>query len=266
MILEKIILPDFIIIGANKAGTTSIAKYLSQHPEIDMSSVKEPMFFSSNPFNHGADKKSATLGNPSFVHTISEYSNLFNSQKATTNCFGEASTSYLANARTSSTLIYKLIPNVKIVVILRNPVSRAISAYRMCVASGIESRTFYEIVSSVGEQDLILHEQGVREYIRNGLYSQLLQPYTKLFGSSNILYLTYDELCLDANKLLNKIVTFIPKKPFKFSTSIKYNALSKKDKSKMSINDESVNLLKNFYKSDILKTSALTNLDLSDWI
>ena len=52
-----IILPDFIIIGANKAGTTSVANYLNSHPAIQMSSIKEPMFFTADP---GKERSSIT--------------------------------------------------------------------------------------------------------------------------------------------------------------------------------------------------------------
>ena len=69
----SIILPDFIIIGANKAGTTSIANYLAQHPEIKISTVKEPMFFSSEPNYNSASLKDSSLGKPYFARTLKEY-------------------------------------------------------------------------------------------------------------------------------------------------------------------------------------------------
>jgi hypothetical protein len=261
----NIILPDFIIIGANKAGTTSIANYLLQHPEIRISAVKEPMFFSSDPTKISAEKSQATLKKPYFTVTLNEYSSMFENYSSTVKCFGEASTSYLANPFLTSQLIKKIVPSVKLIAILREPASRALSAYKMCLGNKIEDRSFKEIVRDVTKQTTIQKNHGVKEYIRNGLYSQLLIPYLDLFERHQILFLRYDDLNQDAATFMNMIAYFLGVSPFFFKTDKRYNSAEDNLKDPIRIEKEDFERLRNFYQKDIAKTEKITGLDLSKW-
>jgi hypothetical protein len=261
----NIILPDFIIIGANKAGTTSIANYLSQHPEIRISAVKEPMFFSSDPTKISAEKNQATLKKPYFTATLNEYSSMFENYASTIKCFGEASTSYLANPFLTSKLIRKIVPNVKLIAILREPASRALSAYKMCLGNNIEDRSFKDIVRDAAKQTTIQKNHGVKEYIRNGLYSQLLRPYLDFFERHQILFLRYDDLNQDAGTFMNEIASFLDVSPFVFKTDIRFNSAKDNLKKTIRIEKEDFERLKIFYQKDIKTTEKITGLDLSDW-
>lgn len=259
-------LPDFIIIGANKAGTTSVASYLTQHPEICISKVKEPMFFSSDPARASAGLKNATLANPYFAITLDEYSGMFNAASDRVRFFGEASTSYLANPRQSAQLIKKIVPDVKIIAILREPASRAISAYKMCYGNGIENRPFAEVVSEIDTQGRILDRHGVKEYVRNGLYSQLLRPYVSFFDRQNLLFVKYDELAEMPDKVMGLILEFIGASPYQFDTSVKSNTESDHLKDPVAIEEEHVRRLRSFFRDDIRATQDMTSLDLSSWL
>lgn len=258
-------LPDFIIIGANKAGTTSVANYLSQHPEVKISTVKEPMFFSSSPAVHSAGREDATLAKPYFAVTLDEYSSMFVSDPGQELVFGEASTSYLANPY-SATLIKKIVPDVRLITILREPASRAISAYKMCYGSGLEQRSFAEVIDNLEGQANILKCHGVKEYVRNGLYSQLLQPYFNLFDRRHLLFLTYDDLSNTPRKVMSKILAFVGASPYEFDLSVKSNTEADYLNSPIEIQDGLVRRLRNFYQGDILATEKMCGLDLSTWM
>lgn len=128
------ILPNFLIIGAAKSGTSSIYDYLKQHPQIYMSSIKEPIFFAFEgeqidefgPFNDDPLAK-GTLTNS--ATNIDDYQALFrdvDGEKA----IGEASVRYLYFSK-SPNRIKKYIPEAKLIAILRNPVDRAYSHFLM---------------------------------------------------------------------------------------------------------------------------------------
>ena len=106
-------LPDFLIVGAQKAGTTSCYLYLREHPQIQMYCPKEVQFFS---FNYHKGKNWYTSHAP--LSSVIKQNTLL----------GEASPYYLLHPHTPRR-IHELIPSVKLIVLLRNPTTRAISHY-----------------------------------------------------------------------------------------------------------------------------------------
>jgi len=107
-------LPNFIIIGAMKAATTSAYTYLLQHPDIYMPKVKEPMFFN----NYKQENDYLIKGRKGVKNrTLEKYKSLFNNVK-NEKAIGEASPAYILNEMAPK-LIKELIPQVKIIAILR---------------------------------------------------------------------------------------------------------------------------------------------------
>ncbi len=263
----SIILPDFVIIGANKAGTTSVANYLNSHPEIKISDVKEPMFFSTDPLKISTSKRKSNLKSPFFTSTLESYSSLYASHSANVKLFGEASTSYLAIPQKSAYLLRKLVPDVKIIVILREPVSRAISAYKMCYGSGVEERSFAEVVKDSISHTSILTGHGVKQYVRNGLYNQLLQEFYRYFAKKQILILNYDKLVADAEGFMSEILAFLKIKEFSFDMRKRYNTEKDNLKENILINESDINILKKTYYNEILELSRnLKNFSLDRWL
>lgn len=135
--------PNFFIVGAAKSGTTSLYHYLKQHPEIYMSPVKEPKYFlaSINKFPHNGpgdievDKK--------IIRTWDEYLKLF-SNASVEKCIGEASCGYLYYCELVAPSIKRISPEAKIIIVLRNPVERAFSAYCYLFREGRETLSFEE--------------------------------------------------------------------------------------------------------------------------
>ena len=122
-------LPNFIIIGAAKAGTTALYHYLADHPQVFMSKLKETNFFA-----FGLDAEGRLLyGDPDVhrypVQTLADYETLF-TDAGTAAAIGEASPIYLECPQ-SAGRIRDLIPNARIICCLRHPVDRAYSDYQM---------------------------------------------------------------------------------------------------------------------------------------
>lgn len=117
-------LPTFLIVGAPKAGTTSLYHYLRSHPDVFMSEAKEPHYFSY-----------AGEGQPAWgMRSLDAYEALFDSvhgERAT----GEASTWYLYS-ETAAEEIYRALPNTQIIILLRNPIGRAYSSWSYRVQMG----------------------------------------------------------------------------------------------------------------------------------
>lgn len=263
----EIVLPDFVVIGANKAGTTSVANYLNMHQRIQMSRVKEPMFFSTTPSQISADASEASLANPFFTLTLSEYSAMFESDKDGDLIYGEASTAYLANPAISSSLMRKIVPEVKIIAILRDPVERAISAYKMCYGNKIEERCFKEIV----DVSLCHHEvagaNGVRDYVRNGLYYQLLEPYLRFFDRGQILLTSYDWLCDDPHGFLGNIFGFLGLESAYVDVKARFNTAEENlNMMTAAVSEYDVDRLREFYRDENLRLQSVIDFDISHWI
>ena len=125
-------LPNFLIVGAAKSGTTSLFEYLAQHPEVYVAVCKELHYFSDAPY-------------PKLANSDKEYENLFVgiiNEKA----IGESSVSYLSDTE-APYRINKLLKDVKIIILLRNPVDRAYAQWGHMYRLGYEKLTFSQGLS-----------------------------------------------------------------------------------------------------------------------
>ncbi len=131
-------LPDFLIVGAAKSGTTSLQHYLVNHPEIFLNEKKELRFFSGLENNYvGPDDD---IINKIVTLTISEYKRYFKLAKQNQK-IGDISPDYLARYRQSIKNIKKYLDDPKIVIILRNPVTRAFRI--ISIKEGRVEKLFY---------------------------------------------------------------------------------------------------------------------------
>ena len=211
-------LPNFIIIGSERSGTTSLYQYLRQHFDVFMSAVKETNFFA---YEEGPADRPWDFGRDPFpVKTLDEYRALFQGcrdEKA----IGEASPAYFFS-RHAAERIHRVIPDVKLIAILRNPVERAHSAYRLQVTRGLERRTFDQALQDEAER---CDESVLRRYRFPGLYHQHLGPYLELFDRSRIAFLLYDDLVVDAARLMRTLFEFLEVDPgFRPEVGTRYNS------------------------------------------
>ncbi|NEO53881.1 MAG: sulfotransferase [Okeania sp. SIO3B5] len=144
-------MPNFLMIGAPKAGTTSLYEYLKQHPQVYLSEIKEPHFFSFEGRTQGFNDPSRANFIRKKVTKIEDYKKLFEEVKDEV-AIGEASTSYIYIPEAVER-IKKYVPDVKIIAILRNPADRAFSHYLQHRKNGTE--VFLDFADALKEeQDL----------------------------------------------------------------------------------------------------------------
>ena len=216
-------LPNFLIIGAAKAGTTSIAHYISQHPDIFVSKIKEPYFFS---FEGENLLKCCGPGDQevlkSAVTELSSYRKLFADVK-NESVLGEASVSYLYTPRACER-IYNYVPDVKLIAILRNPIEQAYSSFLHQLREGYENTRDFQEALDQEQKRLDIGWMYFWGYKRNGYYSKLLKPYYDKFKPDKIKIFLYEDLISDLQGLIREIFSFLNVDPhFKPELSIRYN-------------------------------------------
>jgi len=173
--------PDFMIIGVQKAGTTALKIYLLQHPDIWMSK-DEIHYFDTQPFR----------GDRWYLNHFQRMDK-FVGEKTPGYIYHEHAVKHLA----------KLCPDTKLIVLLRNPVSRAYSEYKMLRLNGYYHESFEQVVFKDGE---IFERPAV---IRRGLYVEQLKRLYKYFNKNQILVLKAEDLHNNKQEVVNQVTDFI---------------------------------------------------------
>lgn len=192
--------PNFFIVGAAKAGTTSLHAYLSVHPQVFMPSLKEPHYFADFELSPEFDN---------FLPVIRrrrDYQDLFKDSGGFA-AIGEASPSYLCDAEAAER-IKSAIPNAKIIISLRNPVERAYSHYLMDFNRGSESLPFEQAL----EFDLARQEKGwgkSSQYIELGLYARQVKSFVDTFGRERVYVVLFEDLVRDTRATMQGIARFL---------------------------------------------------------
>lgn len=296
-------MPNFLIIGAAKSGTTSIFYYLQQHPEIYLSPQKETNFFAYE----GRIPDYRWWGNPptrilESITDIQMYQKEFVGVKE--KAIGEASILYLYHPRAPER-IFDYIPDVRIITILRNPVERAYSSYLNLRRDGREPhKVFLEALRDEGNR---IKSNWAWDYYYQefGKYHQQLLRYFNLFPESNIKVYLYDDLVSNHQALIKDIFNFLSvDDTFSPDFSIKYNPsgeprsrifqdLIQKNSTlksgvkrilpqgirgsikqrliganlhKPPIEDDTYKYLLDLYHDEIVKLQKLINRDLTHWL
>ena len=298
-------LPNFLIVGTAKAGTTSLYYYLKEHPEIYLSPTrKELRFFSGMRGDFKGPKDEAV--NKSITKSLEEYRQFFlnvTDEKA----IGDISPDYLYYYSTAVKNIKKYLKDPKIIIVLRNPVDRAFSQYLHFLRDGREHLSFEEAIKSERTRKESNWEWAWR-YTEVGFYYKQVKAYLENFSEvriylyddlrSNIkkilkdifLYLFVDDSFIPSNisekfnvsgipknKLLHKFLT--KKNPVKSAITpfVKIiiaentkrrlkNKLLQKNLEKPQMKPETREYLINLYREDILKLQDLIKRDLSHWL
>lgn len=179
-----LILPDFIIAGAPRSGTTWLYQMLARHPGVHMAAPArpEPKFF---------------LVDELYERGLEHYSRTWFAAAPPDRLCGEKSTNYLESA-IAARRIRNDVPGVKLVFILREPVERAYSNYLWSRMNGMESETFERALELEQERERAV--SGAKRFSRphayfsRGLYADLLHPYYALFPREQILCLRCEDI------------------------------------------------------------------------
>ena len=228
------------------------------------------MFFLSHPSPHSAGKVVAVEDGFFIPEYVTQYSELFEGPidgPGDDVLFGEASTAYLANSRECAMWIRKLCPGVKLIAVLRNPVERAISAYKMYFGQGMESRSFAEIIASYAQDAKWDEPRGGQDYIQLGFYARMLAPFYNYFPRGQILAIPYEHFQGDPQATLKEVLAFLclPGQELDHTTRLNSSALHLGER-KLDIDEGALCVLNEIYREDIKNTALLTGLDLSGWL
>ena len=298
-------LPNFLIVGAAKSGTTSLYHYLKQHPEIYIPNRKECRYFSQMPGNFKGPKDDEVV-NKTIIKSLDEYKGLFqdvSNEKA----IGDMSPDYLYYYVNSIKNIRNICSdNVKIIIILRNPVERTYSHYLHYVRSGREGLSFEDALAQEElrknknwewawfYKDVSFYYEQVKAYLENFNQVKIYLFEDLKFNKLSLMRSMFRVLNVDESFVpdtsarynvsgapKNKFIHGLLYKPNLFKTGINavVNTVLSKEKAriyktklrvkmtkKAQIKPETKEYLKNLYQKNILKLQDLIGRDLSVWL
>ena len=211
------------IIGAMRSGSSSIASYLKQHPSVYDSRVKEPNFM----IYHNHEQKylrsdGSVMELPNYATELEHYKDLYSNMDEGALAI-DASSSYISY-RQAAENIKALYPDAYILVTLREPIERAVSAYKFNRARGTELRTdFMKILEDeIAEKDSEIFAPW--RYIHCGRYEQNLKPYFERFSKDRMYIQSFDDFKEDPLKALTRISEFLGLEDFQYDSSHKVNS------------------------------------------
>ena len=204
---------DFMVIGAEKCGTTSLFQYLAQHPRIASPIEKEIDFFDQE-YKHGLDWYLAhfpAFGDGAFGERESGEGAIAH-KKITSQIVGETSANYLYNKLVPER-VHQHFPNVQLVVLLRHPVDRTLSRYNMMVRNGNEARSLETVISQeMAQIQKATTAEGIPwpvlnrcRHIGNSLYAYHLQHWLAHFSREQLLAIQSESLFTQSQATLGTL-------------------------------------------------------------
>jgi hypothetical protein len=205
-------MPNFLVIGAMKSGTTSLYHYLKQHPQIYVSPGKEVNFFalegSQLDFNGAEGKERINRSiKREFATNIEEYRALFRGVSNET-AVGEVSPLYLYSPEAPERITY-YIPEAKLIAILRNPIERAYSAYLGITRDGREPLGEFSQALQAEKSRIRDNWEWIWHYKNVGFYHVQLKRYFDIFDRDQIKVYLYEDLKADPLCMLQDLFRFI---------------------------------------------------------
>ena len=212
---EQVASPNFIIIGTAKSGTTSLYSYLTQHPQV-LPAIKKEIYFWSRYFDKGID------------WYLSHFPPIPEETKFLT---GEATPTYINSWHTPERL-FSFFPKIKLIVILRNPVDRAVSHYYHEVRSKMENKSLSEVISSQLERLQEIPESSLQEaywnhisyYVSYGVYIEFLKKWMTIFPREQFLILNSKDFYQEPETTMKKVFTFLDLPKYQLKDYQKFNS------------------------------------------
>jgi hypothetical protein len=199
-------LPDFVIIGVKKCGTTTLYRLLTQHPYVQPAALKEPHYFIHH-YDEGVEWYRRCFPAPRWK----------DGRRTIT---GEATPKYLLHPLVPERM-EAVIPDARLIALLRNPVDRAYSGYQQMVRKGLEHRTFEEAIDAEkarpSGEDQIENEEHAgpdddtphHEYLARGMYVDQLLRWSEYFEDEQMLVLKSEDFFERPSQNLERILTFL---------------------------------------------------------
>lgn len=203
-------LPNFLVIGAGRSGTTSLHHYLQAHPEIFIPAVKSPSHFYCRDRAQDPDPAMRLVTRNYFVPDPDDYRALFDEVRGE-RAIGEVSPAYLAAMHPAERIAAEL-PDVRLVAILRNPVDRVFARFIARSRDGLERRTFRAVVDDERRLPLV-RDDAAGTYLAAGCVSGFLKAYLDRIPRERIRLYLFEDLQRDPRGLLRDLFTFLGVNP-----------------------------------------------------
>ncbi|MCL6547476.1 MAG: sulfotransferase [Alicyclobacillus sp.] len=214
--------PNFLIVGAAKSGTTSLDRYLHQHPEVYMAPRKETHYFAAPEMPDRFEGPGDEPFTDNLIRDESEYEAMFEQVRGE-KAVGESSVYYLYYPGAAER-IARALPDVKIIMVLRDPVERAYSAYMHLIRDGRETCSFAEALELEAERKRKRY-QPLWLYREVGMYALQVKRYLDTFGRDRVKVVDYREFNREPERILRDIFRFLGvDERVPVDTSVRYNA------------------------------------------
>lgn len=239
---------DFIIGGVQKSGTSALYYYLMNHPDIFMPNIKELHYFDTHTNQHDI--------NYNQLHQHFEKSLDYQ-------IIGEATPIYFFWSPCIKR-IYKYNPQIKWILVFRNPIDRAFSQWNMNRINGWEKNTFYKAIND--EKKRLEKHSNLKHrrfsYISRGFYYIQITKLLEYFPIKNILFIQYEDLCDNPVRIKKDISSFLGINLIDTLNFKKINSLDYIHK----LNIKEKKLLRNIYQEDIHNLENILGWNCLKWI
>lgn len=240
---------DFLVCGTQKGGTTALHNYLSQHKELYLPKQKELHYF---------DDESLDWENPNHENYHSHFFN----ESSIGKIWGEITPIYMY-WNNSMERIWQYNKKIKIIIILRNPITRAYSHWNMEKHRNADSLCFVKALEKEQERSRISLplQHRVYSYIDRGFYSQQLRHILRFFPKDQLLVLRQEELIMEAEKILATTFNFLEVENQEIETRNDIHALQYEEP----MATEAKELLLETFNAEIKQIEFMLNWDCSAW-
>ena len=228
-------LPDFLIIGAAKCGTSSLYDYLMNHPDVGESLTKQIHFFDRY-FDRGISWYKVCFP---FIWEKFWIEKIKGKKFVT----GEATAHYMTHPLAAERS-YKILPNAKIIVMLRNPIDRAYSHYHMEKSHGQEELSFEEAIEKeperiFGEFEEMKNNKNNngrnyphRAYLKSGEYLDQIKNWKKFYPKENFMFIKSEDFNKNPSIVYQRVLNFLGLEPFELEI---YEKIRKREYEKMDL-------------------------------
>lgn len=209
-------LPDFVVIGASKCGTSSLHEYLRQHPHISLPVRKETHFFI---YDQASDHKlEDDIEMVNRIESLDEYLADFEPKEEPVT-YGEVDPKYIVYPNAAVNL-KKYVPNVKLTCLLRNPVDRFYSSFHFLRLKRSDLGGFKDVVDSIRNGQMDIH---TKRALEASYYHKYLQHYYEVFSKEQVRIFLFDDLSKRPRQLMKSFLEYIEVEDFDFNLEKKFN-------------------------------------------
>jgi hypothetical protein len=265
--------PNFLIVGVQKGGTTSLYRYLEEHPSVAGAFAKEVHFFDNHTRDYKYGKGMSWYRSHFVYDAYRHYNRLIHQQDLIT---GEGSPDYLFDVHAPQRIATHL-PNAKIIILLRDPVDRAYSHYlhnaRASWDPNRENLSFEDAIAAEperleGEYEKLLRDESYfsynymhYSYLKRGFYADQLKVWFKLFPQKQMLILKSEDFFSQSSMTFQKVLNFLQLSHWEPE---KFQLFNTRNKTSTGLNVSTKEKLKEYFYDQNIALNELLKQDF-DW-